>query len=114
MDDRTPTAGIIDHATRVRQPDLSARRWLAVWPFTQRRSAGLRLALPGPVSVTTSEVEAQAIRRLAVDVGHGRVLHREASVIRVWVGEVATTIGGQPQEGADESLRSVELEADHP
>ena len=105
----TPAAWIIDHDPRGRQADLTARRWLGPAP-----AAGLRPALPGPVSVTGREVQAQAVRGLAAGLDGGRMLRRVAAMTRVWVREVAATIGGQPQEGASGSVRSVESCADHP
>src|SRR5450759_2435360 len=104
----TPTAWIIDHDARGRQLDLSASRWVGSGP-RDRTPPGV----PGLVSVTNREIEAQAVRRLAARVGRGRMLRCEAAVVRVWVREVAAPIGGQPQEGAGGSVRSVELDAGH-
>jgi hypothetical protein len=89
------------------------RTYLPAAGLSPAPAAGLRRAFKA-VSVTSREIEAQAVRRLTAGVGGRRPLRCEAAVTRVWVREVAVTIGGQPQEGAGGSVRSVELDAGHP
>jgi hypothetical protein len=66
------------------------------------------------IAVALVEASAQAILRLAAGLGGVRMLHSEASVTRVREREVTAAIGGQPQEGAGASVRSVELGIGHP
>jgi ribosomal protein S14 len=101
----------LDHRPRRSRPST---RPICPWLPWSGPAAGLDQPLPGPVSVTRCEVQAQAIRRLAARVGRGRAVLREAPVSRVRVREVAATIGDQPQEGAGGSVRSIGLDAGHP
>ena len=85
-----------------------------------RRSRSGRPAVGGPrrrlsccKSITRRVGRAQAVPRLTAGIGRRGTALGEAPVTRVWIGEVASTIGGQTQEWADRSVGSVGVDRCH-
>ena len=69
--------------------------------------------LSSRISITRRVAGAQTVPRLAAGVGRCRTAFGEAPVTRVRVREVASTIGGQPQERAYGSVGSVRVDPGH-